>query len=171
MFLCILCLFFFFFFIILYIYFNFSCRPKDVGKSKAEVAAEFVNTRVLNCKVTPYPYHVNHVLSTSRWRGMLGIKAPFVCVCALRNSRYRVVWVRFGMKFGNIKKKKGRHYGKPNWHLSLFLYQNVSIQFSVLSSFFLIKRYACVFALWQMIENFSVFYWRKYGFLSNILSV
>lgn len=30
-------------------------RSKDVGKAKADCAAEFVNKRVPGCKVTPYP--------------------------------------------------------------------------------------------------------------------
>lgn len=31
------------------------CRPKDIGREKAVVAAEFVNSRVAGCNVTPYP--------------------------------------------------------------------------------------------------------------------
>lgn len=30
-------------------------RPKDIGRAKAEIAAEFVNSRIAGCKVTPYP--------------------------------------------------------------------------------------------------------------------
>ena len=30
-------------------------RPKDIGRAKAVVAAEFVNSRVAGCNVTPYP--------------------------------------------------------------------------------------------------------------------
>lgn len=37
--------------------YNFSYRPKDVGRPKAEVAAEFLNDRVPNCTVVPYPFH------------------------------------------------------------------------------------------------------------------
>lgn len=37
------------------IQYNFSYRPKDVGRPKAEVAAEFLNDRVPNCNVVPYP--------------------------------------------------------------------------------------------------------------------
>ncbi|XP_023236391.1 NEDD8-activating enzyme E1 catalytic subunit-like [Centruroides sculpturatus] len=36
---------------------QFLFRPQDVGKSKAEVAAEFINKRIPNCRVTPYPWH------------------------------------------------------------------------------------------------------------------
>jgi molybdopterin/thiamine biosynthesis adenylyltransferase len=34
----------------------FFYRPKDVGRPKAEVAAEFLNDRVPNCSVVPYPF-------------------------------------------------------------------------------------------------------------------
>lgn len=30
--------------------------PKDVGRPKAEVAAEFLNNRIPNCAVVPYPF-------------------------------------------------------------------------------------------------------------------
>jgi len=30
-------------------------RPDDIGKSKAVVAAEFINSRILGCNVKPYP--------------------------------------------------------------------------------------------------------------------
>lgn len=33
---------------------QFLFRPQDVGKSKAEVAAEFINKRIPNCRVTPH---------------------------------------------------------------------------------------------------------------------
>ena len=31
-------------------------RHADIGKSKAEVAAKFINDRIPGCHVTPYPY-------------------------------------------------------------------------------------------------------------------
>ena len=31
------------------------CRPKDIGRAKAVAAAEFINSRVAGCNVTPYP--------------------------------------------------------------------------------------------------------------------
>lgn len=31
-------------------------RHADIGKSKAEVAAKFINDRVPGCHVTPYPF-------------------------------------------------------------------------------------------------------------------
>ncbi|KAM3843888.1 NEDD8-activating enzyme E1 catalytic subunit isoform 2-T2 [Vipera latastei] len=34
---------------------QFLFRPKDVGRPKAEVAAEFLNSRIPNCAVVPYP--------------------------------------------------------------------------------------------------------------------
>ena len=38
----------------LYYIFSFY-RPKDIGRAKAVVAAEFVNSRVAGCNVTSYP--------------------------------------------------------------------------------------------------------------------
>lgn len=31
-------------------------RPKDVGRPKADVAADFINSRVPGCCVVPYPF-------------------------------------------------------------------------------------------------------------------
>ncbi|KAJ7397959.1 NEDD8-activating enzyme E1 catalytic subunit [Pitangus sulphuratus] len=36
---------------------QFLFRPKDVGRPKAEVAAEFLNSRIPNCAVVPVPYY------------------------------------------------------------------------------------------------------------------
>lgn len=33
---------------------NFT-RPKDVGRPKADVAADFINSRIPGCCVVPYP--------------------------------------------------------------------------------------------------------------------
>lgn len=34
----------------------FCTRPKDVGRPKADVAANFINTRIPGCCVVPYPF-------------------------------------------------------------------------------------------------------------------
>ncbi len=39
----------------LLIIFPLTNRPADIGKSKAVVAAEFINRRILGCNVIPYP--------------------------------------------------------------------------------------------------------------------
>lgn len=31
------------------------CRPKDIGKPKAEIAAAFINKRIPGANVIPYP--------------------------------------------------------------------------------------------------------------------
>uniref|UniRef100_A0A4W6FE28 NEDD8-activating enzyme E1 catalytic subunit n=1 Tax=Lates calcarifer TaxID=8187 RepID=A0A4W6FE28_LATCA len=38
---------------------QFLFRPKDVGRSKAEVAADFINSRIPGCCVVPYPFDSN----------------------------------------------------------------------------------------------------------------
>lgn len=38
---------------------QFLFRHSDVGKPKAEVAANFINTRIPQCNVVPYPFFQN----------------------------------------------------------------------------------------------------------------
>uniref|UniRef100_A0A667YGW6 NEDD8-activating enzyme E1 catalytic subunit n=1 Tax=Myripristis murdjan TaxID=586833 RepID=A0A667YGW6_9TELE len=38
---------------------QFLFRPKDVGRPKADVAAEFINSRIPGCCVVPYPFESN----------------------------------------------------------------------------------------------------------------
>lgn len=35
---------------------QFLFRKKDIGRPKADVAAEFINQRIQGCRVTPYPF-------------------------------------------------------------------------------------------------------------------
>lgn len=37
---------------------QFLFRKKDIGRPKAEVAAEFINQRIEGCQVKPYPFFI-----------------------------------------------------------------------------------------------------------------
>ncbi|KAJ7411136.1 NEDD8-activating enzyme E1 catalytic subunit isoform X7 [Willisornis vidua] len=46
---------------------QFLFRPKDVGRPKAEVAAEFLNSRIPNCAVVPLPEHCIEYVRILQW--------------------------------------------------------------------------------------------------------
>eukprot|EP01052_Picozoa_sp_SAG31_P005170 SAG31_NODE_223_length_19859_cov_14.949899_17_plen_148_part_00 len=61
---------------------QFLFRKKDVGSSKAEVAAKFVNSRVAGCKVTPYVARIEE-FDTDFYR--CATSAPSLRLKALRS--------------------------------------------------------------------------------------
>lgn len=52
-------------------------RPKDVGRPKADVAADFINSRIPGCCVVPYP--LDH---------------KTLCVSGLKKDHYNILDAR-----------------------------------------------------------------------------
>ncbi|XP_025106468.1 LOW QUALITY PROTEIN: NEDD8-activating enzyme E1 catalytic subunit-like [Pomacea canaliculata] len=77
---------------------QFLFRPKDVGSSKADVAARFINTRVPGCKVTPHHAKIQD-FDESFYRGF------HIVVCGLDSIVARR-WIN-GMLFSLLKYENG----------------------------------------------------------------
>ena len=78
------------------------CRPKDIGREKAVVAAEFVNSRVAGCSVTPYPNQESMMFLKAKFELLQVVFTVTFCTCNLQKG-FHNPWQKLYSHFKKIQ--------------------------------------------------------------------